>query len=118
MNCNKCGLGLLDGIRIGNQDWCNRCLDIEFRRLSGEVERLREEVATLSTPDYYWDDDDVDQAIIEQEIGEYSDLGDVIPVRPVHELPVRYAACLAVGVELYDTLEEAERAAESAKGGE
>lgn len=92
----------------------DKVLDL-IGRLIDEVERLKAEVAHLSTPHLFWDDRRLESSYELGEIGEYDDIGDVIEVRPIHELPSRWAVCLQTGVELYDTFEEAKKAAEKAE---
>lgn len=75
----------------------------------GEIERLRIRIAELETPTWYWDDRCLDSAIHPEDVCDYDDVDDIVPYRPIHELPIRWALVTDDGVKWYDT-EEAARA--------
>lgn len=73
-----------------------------------EIERLHARVAELETPTYYWDDRDLDSAVDPEDVVAYDDAGDILPFRPIHELPVRWALVTQNGPEWLDSQEAAE----------
>ena len=83
----------------------------EIRRLNAEVDRLNYENAELRQPSWYWDDRHLDYAIAPSDVDEYSGIGDVFELRPLHELPAVWICVTADGPEFYDSSEEAEQAA-------
>ena len=91
----------------------NRSIDEQLADCQAENERLRKRVAELETPAYYWDDRDLTSAVEPEDVGFYDDVGDVLPFRPIHELPTRWALVTDDGVEWFDNEEAA-----NAKGGE
>jgi hypothetical protein len=80
----------------------------EYRKLKEEKQRLWERIATLETPDYYWDDRCLESAYEPCEIGDYDDVGDIIELRPIHELPKVFVLITEDGPQIFATREEAE----------
>ena len=74
------------------------------------AEEAEAENERLQTPTYYWDDRDLDSAVPPDEVGEFDDAGDVIPLRPIHELPTRWARVTESGVLWFDSEEAAKGA--------
>jgi hypothetical protein len=93
--------------------WKRACgeKDAEIERLNAEVDRLNYENAELRQPSWYWDDRHLDYAIAPSDVDEYSGIGDVFELRPLHELPAVWICVTADGPEFYDSSEEAEQAA-------
>lgn len=85
----------------------------KIRDLMREVESLRARVTELETPTWYWDDRCLDAAVPPDEVVAYDDIGDVIPLRPLHELPRKWALVTEDCVQWFDT----EKAARAAGGG-
>jgi hypothetical protein len=79
-------------------------------QLRAKIERLRKRVAELETPQWYWDDRDLDSAVEPEFICSYDDVGDIVELRPIHELPKVFALVTHHGVDLYPTREAAEQA--------
>jgi hypothetical protein len=65
-----------------------RGYEIEAKRLVARVAELEQEVEQLRKPNFFWDDRCLDFAVdsIEEAVA-YDDIGDIIPLRPIHELP-------------------------------
>jgi hypothetical protein len=82
-----------------------------------EIDRLRAEIAELKTPNWYWDDNNLDEAIHPGDIGMYDDPGDIIQLQPIHELPkvwvlIRWSDEDGSSLEFYQSYEAAEAAKE------
>ena|GEM_PF-4808013 len=75
-----------------------------------EIERLRTENAELRRPDYYWDDRDLDSAVATEDAVAFDDVGDIIELRPVHELPTQWALVTEKGPVWFDSREAAQAA--------
>jgi len=61
-------------------DWCHRALN--------KSTWSRAEVERLSTPNWYWDDRELESAAESiTEAVRYDDVGNVVQLRPLHELP-------------------------------
>ena len=82
----------------------------ERDELQAEIERLRARVVELETPTWYWDDRCLDSAVSPEDVVSYDDIGDILPFRPIHELPARWALVTEDGPEWFDS-EQAARAA-------
>lgn len=87
-----------------------RCDDCEIAFLRDEVEGLRAEVAELRKPTFYWDDRNLDCAIEPDEVVAYDDVGDIVELRPIHELPTVFALVTDEGPLWFSTREAAEAA--------
>jgi hypothetical protein len=82
-----------------------------------ELAEARAEIAELSTAQWYWDDRDLEHAVPADELGAYDDAGDIIEVRPIHEMPAVFVLIREDGPYIFATQAEAE-AARAAGGGE
>ena len=83
-------------------------LEAENQKLRDTNQRLRERIDQLETPQWYWDDRCLDSAIEPHEIGDYDDVGDIIELRPIHELPKVFVLITHTGPRLFDSREAAE----------
>ena len=92
---------------VSGIDRCHRALN----RQEVIIRLLKAEVAELRTPSYYWDDRDLDSALDPSEVGEGDDPGDVIALRPIHELPAVWVLVLPAALQWFDTAIEAAEAA-------
>jgi hypothetical protein len=70
-------------------------------------------VAELSRVDWYWDEDHLECAIPVDEAGENNSTGDILELRPVHEMQKVWMLITDDGMKIFDTLEEAEREQEA-----
>lgn len=120
MSERACGIHALDS---GVNESCLYCTQARIKARDAEIERLRQELAEaraecaeLRTVQWYWDDNDLDHAYPADEACEGYDVGDIVELRPIHELPSVFALATEEGVAFYATAEEAEAAA--AAGGE
>jgi hypothetical protein len=77
------------------------------------LELLLDEVDRLRKPNWYWDNNCLESSAesIEDATCEY-DIGEVIELRPVHELPLIFVVRDDTGNEEFSSKEEAEMAAE------
>ena len=97
------------------------------KALAEEVDRLRtlcelgigreqlalsQEIVRLRKPDYYWDDRNLDAAIAPSDVCAYDAVGDVVPLRPIHELPTVWALVTDDGVQFFNTEKAAKAALE------
>lgn len=82
-------------------------------RLVATADALSEKVAELSKPDWFWDDNCSENAAssIESVVCE-GDFGEVIKLRPVHDLPPIFVVHDDTGYEVFHTEDEADKAAE------
>ena len=80
----------------------------ELERLEAENQKLRERIAKLETPQWYWDDRCLENAIEPHEIGDCDDVGDIIELRPIHELPKVFVLITEEEPKIFSTREEAE----------
>ena len=80
----------------------------EISSLQAENRTLRAEIEALKTPNYYWDDRCLEAAYEPNEIGDYDDVGDIIELRPIHELPKVFVLITHTGARLFDSREAAE----------
>ena len=69
---------------------------------ANEIERLR-------TPTAYWDDRHLDAAIDPSEVVAYDDVGDIVELRPIHELPTVWALVTDSGPRWFNSREAAEK---------
>ena len=96
-------------------DQMRKAKDALIRQKSAEIERLRADIYQLKKPSAYWDDRNLESTYddIEEGVG-YDDVGDIIPLRPLHELPTVF---VLVGIDR-DTHREfhTREAAEAARG--
>jgi len=67
----------------------------------------------LSRVDWYWDDCHLECAIPVDEAGENNSTGDILELRPVHEMPKVWMLITDDGWKCFDTLEKAEREQEA-----
>ena len=87
---------------MGAQNGCCAC----------QAELLAKEVEALQTATYYWDDRDLESVVDPSEVVAFDDVGDIVELRPIHELPRRWALVTEDGVEWFDSREAAEAAKE------
>jgi hypothetical protein len=71
------------------------------------------EIERLTKANWYWDDRDLESAVPPDEVGAFDDVGDIIKLRPIHELPAVYALITEDGPQFFDSEEEAEVVRES-----
>jgi hypothetical protein len=82
-------------------------LALEFLRMADA------ELAEAKTPTWYWDNDCEQEGVIPADrIGEMNDVGDIVELRPLHELPLVYMLVTEDGPKMFASRE----AAEAAKG--
>lgn len=109
------------------------CATIEVASMKAEIQRLRARVAELETPSWYWDERNMEAAVEPSEVVAFDDIDDILPFRPLHELPTAWALVTADGPEWFASEEaaakaradyaairelQAERAARAAGGGD
>jgi hypothetical protein len=74
---------------------------------------LQCKVEWLSKVNWYWDDRDIESpARSPADVGEYDEIGDIVELRPLHELPAVFMLRTEDGPQFFDSAE----AAEAAKG--
>ena len=81
--------------------------DNDYRLIGLLIER----VEALQTATYYWDDRDLESVVDPSEVVAFDDVGDIVELRPIHELPRRWALATEDGVEWFDSREAAAEAA-------
>lgn len=93
--------------------WEVKTANEQITNLQQQLATSEARVAELSRVDWYWDDCHMEQAIPVDEAGENNSPGDILELRPVHEMPKVFMLVTDDGYELYPTLDEAERAQEA-----
>jgi len=76
-----------------------------------EIKRLESENAKLREVTWYWDERDLDHAVEPDEAVAYDDVGDIVVLRPLHELPPVWVLITDGDVaQFFGTREAAEKA--------
>jgi hypothetical protein len=106
LSCSTCGGEWIppDNVMIG----LDRCPWCALAAAEARIRELEAEIEQLKVAHFYWDDRDLDRAVPPDEIGEMDDVGDVITLRPIHELPEVYVLIRKDGPYIFATQEEAE----------
>jgi hypothetical protein len=88
----------------------------QWQETNSQLRAAREQLAAaearcteLSRVDWYWDDCHLECAIPVDEAGENNSTGDILELRPVHEMPKVWMLITDDGWKCFDTLEKAER---------
>lgn len=67
------------------------------------------ELDTLRRVDWYWDNDDPEMSIPAGDVGDNNSVGDIVELRPLHELPTTFVLVTEEGPLFFKSRWEAER---------